>query len=157
MEGELQIARACLADVPALAGLLEELFAIEREFEPDRAAHEAGLRLLLTRPGESVIFVARREETVVGMVSLHSQPSTALGGEAFMLEDMIVTESERGRGVGGLLLDHALAHADRAAGRRVNLLADPGNDGALRFYARRGFRPSSMVVLRREPGGDDGH
>jgi ribosomal protein S18 acetylase RimI-like enzyme len=164
MEREVDIRQAQLRDVPALAGLLEELFATESEFEADRDVQEAGLRLLLTEPGDSVVFVACRGGALVGMVSLLAQASTALGGRAYVLEDMIVTAAERGGGLGGQLLDHALAHADAAGARRVTLLADADNDGARRFYARRGFTRSGMVVLRRQqpfhrsddgPPGDD--
>jgi GNAT superfamily N-acetyltransferase len=152
MELEVEIARARLGDVPLLAGLLEELFAAESEFEVDRDAQEAALRLLLTDPGDSAIFVARRAGRIVGMVSLLAQVSTALGGRAYVLEDMVVTAVERGRGVGGQLLDHALAHAEATGARRVTLLTDADNDGAHRFYARRGFTRSAMVVLRRRCG-----
>jgi GNAT superfamily N-acetyltransferase len=150
MRGGIEIAAAELADVPVLAGLLAELFSQESEFEPDRAKQEAGLRLVLGEPGGSVIFVARRAGQIVGMVSLLVQPSTALGARAYTLEDMVVTATERDRGTGGQLLDHALAHADATGARRVTLLADATNDGALRFYARRGFTRSNMVVLRRQ-------
>ena len=142
--------RAQLGDVPALAGLLEELFASETEFEADRATQEEALRQLLSDPGDSAVFVARRAGRVVGMVSLLAQVSTVLGGPTYVLEDMVVTLAERDRGVGGQLLDHALAYADATGARRVTLLTDADNDSAHRFYARRGFTRSSMVVLRRQ-------
>jgi GNAT superfamily N-acetyltransferase len=149
MEPEIDITRARPGDVPLLAALLGELFATEPEFEADRDAQEAGLRLLLAEPGDSAVFVARRAGQVVGMVSLLAQVSTALGGRAYVLEDMIVTAAERDRGVGGRLLDHALAYAEATGARRVTLLTEADNDGAHRFYARRGFTRSEMVVLRR--------
>lgn len=152
MEPGIEIAAAEPADVPVLAYLLGELFRQETEFEPDRALQEAGLRLVLAEPGDSVIFVARRAGQIVGMVSLLAHPTTALGGPAFTLEDMIVTAAERDRGIGGQLLDHALAYADAAGARRVTLLADPGNERAARFYARRGFTRSELLVLRRHAG-----
>jgi len=150
MGSQIDITRAQLGDIPVLAGLLEELFAAESEFEADRAAQQAALRLLLAEPGDSAIFVARRAGRVVGMVSLLAQVSTALGGRTYVLEDMVVSAAERGRGVGGRLLDRALAHADATGARRVTLLTDADNDGAHRFYARRGFTRSAMVVLRRQ-------
>lgn len=150
MEAGIEIAAAELRDLPQLVGLLEELFASEVEFEPDRAAHEAGLRLLFAQPCGSIVFVARRDGRAVAMVSLLAQVSTALGGLAYVLEDMVVTRAERGSGIGGRLLDHALAYADAAGARRVTLLTDPDNAGAARFYGRRGFGRSTMVVLRRQ-------
>ncbi len=56
----VRIRLATSADVPAMAALLGELFAQEREFSPDRTAQTRGLVLLLER-GESVrILVAER-------------------------------------------------------------------------------------------------
>jgi hypothetical protein len=60
VDDEFDITRAEQDDVPLLAGLLAELFATEPEFTADRALQEAGLRLLLSEPGDSVVFVARR-------------------------------------------------------------------------------------------------
>jgi len=44
------IRTAKLADVPAMAGLLAELFAIETDFPIDRAKQERALRMIIERP-----------------------------------------------------------------------------------------------------------
>lgn len=52
---------------------------------------------------------------------------------------MLVVEGWRGRGVGGALLDAAVAWAGTAGAHKVALELWPHNDGARRLYASRGF------------------
>jgi GNAT superfamily N-acetyltransferase len=66
-----------------------------------------------------------------------------------LLEDVIVRRERRGDGLGRRLVEHALAWAAAEDMTRVTLLADAGNAPALAFYARLGFTPSAMRVLRR--------
>jgi ribosomal protein S18 acetylase RimI-like enzyme len=61
---------------------------------------------------------------------------------------MVVLAETRGAGVGGALLDAALAHAARRGCRRVTLLTDADNVAAQRFYQRRGFQHSPMIPMR---------
>ncbi len=136
-------------DLPALADLLAELFTLETDFQPDRARQIAGLRLILDNPALGRLFVARADGAVVGMVNALITVSTAEGGRVLLLEDVIVRRERRGDGLGRRLVEHALAWAADEGMTRVTLLADAGNAPALAFYARLGFTPSAMRVLRR--------
>lgn len=136
-------------DLPALADLLAELFTLETDFQPDRARQIAGLRLILDNPALGRLFVARADGAVAGMVNALITVSTAEGGRVLLLEDVIVRRERRGDGLGRRLVEHALAWAAAEDMTRVTLLADAGNAPALAFYARLGFTPSAMRVLRR--------
>lgn len=136
-------------DLPALADLLAELFTLETDFQPDRARQLAGLRLILDNPALGRLFVARADGAVAGMVNALITVSTAEGGRVLLLEDVIVRRERRGDGLGRRLVEHALAWAAAEGMTRVTLLADAGNAPALAFYARLGFTPSAMRVLRR--------
>jgi hypothetical protein len=46
---EVQIRKAEPEDIQALAGLLQELFSIEKDFTPDAAKQRKGLRLLFAK------------------------------------------------------------------------------------------------------------
>jgi ribosomal protein S18 acetylase RimI-like enzyme len=62
-----------------------------------------------------------------------------------------------GRGVGGALLDHAVATFRAAGFREATLWVVGDNPGARRFYERAGWRPDGNT--RREPlavEGEDG-
>lgn len=136
-------------DVPAMAGLLSELFSLEQDFRPDSDRQMRGLRLLLKQPQLGRLFVASTEDGVVGMVSLLFTVSTAEGGPAAILEDMIVASAYRGQGIGRRLVEHVLDRAAKLGNTRVTLLADRHNAAALGFYRALGFADSNMQVFRK--------
>lgn len=133
-------------DIPAMAGLLGELFAIEADFEVDVARQVRGLTLL--HQGAACLLVAEEDGVAAGMVSIQSLISTAEGGVVGLLEDLVVQERRRGRGIGRLLLAAALDWARENGMRRVQLLADSVNTDALRFYADKGWQQTQLVCLR---------
>jgi GNAT superfamily N-acetyltransferase len=137
------------ADIPALADLLGELFGQEHEFSPDRTVQVRGL-LMLFDLGESVrILVADRAGHPVGMAVLHYAVSTALGEKVATLEDVIVTQSARGGGIGKQLMAAIIERARADGARRITLLTDHDNKTAQRLYTSFGFERSSMVPFRR--------
>ncbi len=141
-------------DIPALAALLGELFACEHDFESDPEKQTRALRLILAHPEKGRLFVVRVGGKVVGMANALFTISTAEGGPVILLEDVIVAASCRGRGIGRRLVEHVMVWAGREGFLRVTLLTDPDNGRAHRFYERRGFTRSPMLVYRR--GLDDG-
>lgn len=135
-------------DIPRLTELLTLLFAQEREFSPDSAKQTEGLERIISGPDLGHILVLRKEGDIVAMVNLLYTVSTALGGLVAVLEDMIVHPDQRGTGAGSLLLQAAIEFAKGEGCRRITLLTDHDNSGAIRFYRRHGFRQSSMVPMR---------
>jgi ribosomal protein S18 acetylase RimI-like enzyme len=61
-----------------------------------------------------------------------------------------VRESHRGRGIGSALLDRIDEAFAAQAINDVIVGALAGNDGALRLYERRGFRPTWLYMSRFE-------
>jgi ribosomal protein S18 acetylase RimI-like enzyme len=53
---------------------------------------------------------------------------------------LAVDERRRGRGIGGALMDHVEALAVAKGCPRVSLICFEQNEGAMRFYRRRGYR-----------------
>ena len=143
-----QIRPATGADIGALGGLLGWLFAQEAEFVPDAAKQERGLRLILEQPEIGQLYCAEVGDVVVGMVSLLFTVSTAEGGRAAWLEDMVVHPDWRGRGIGARLLREAIRQARAAGCGRITLLTDASNLAAQEFYGRAGFSRSAMAPLR---------
>lgn len=138
------------ADLPALADLLRELFALERDFAPDRGKQLAGLRLILDDPGVGRLFVLRVGGEVAGMANALFTVSTAEGCRVLLLEDVIVGRAHRGKGLGRKLVEHVCEWARAEGMPRVTLLADRDNAPALAFYERLGFEKSAMAVRRRK-------
>lgn len=81
-------------DIPAMASLLEQLFAIEADFVADGQVQINGLSLLLRT--SALLLVADEDGSVVGMISIQPLISTAEGGAVGLLEDLVVHEECRG-------------------------------------------------------------
>jgi len=139
---------AALRDIPRLCALLAELFAQEADFTPDAERQRRGLELILDDPGAGRIYCATHFGTIVGMVTILFSVSTAEGGLAAWLEDMVVSAAWRGRAIGTGLLSHAVEEARLAGCARITLLTDGDNRRAMRFYSRAGFSRSAMIPFR---------
>jgi GNAT superfamily N-acetyltransferase len=74
--------------------------------------------------------------------------SAAPGGHG-EVESIFVDGAYRDRGIGGALLDRAAAWMDELGTVEQALLVFAGNDRALSFYARHGFSPRYIVLVRR--------
>lgn len=135
-------------DLPQLVALLGALFGQEAEFAPDPAKQRRALRMLLAEPALGRIYVARRGAKVLGMVSVLRAVSTAEGGPAGLLEDLVVRPDARGAGIGAALLAFAVERSRAGGLLRLTLLTDRGNRGAQRLYRRAGFKPSPMLPMR---------
>jgi GNAT superfamily N-acetyltransferase len=149
MEGSIKIGFATAADLPCMADLLAELFALEQDFHPDREKQMQGLHTLLDEPELGKLFVLRVDGKVAGMANALFTISTAEGGRALLLEDVIISREHRGQGLGRKLIEHVLHWAKLRGIVRITLLADRENQPALDFYHKLGFGDSNMTVLRK--------
>jgi ribosomal protein S18 acetylase RimI-like enzyme len=64
------------------------------------------------------------------------------------IEDVVVDEAARGRGVGAALNEAALARARSAGARTVDLTSRPSREAANRLYQRLGFVERETNVYR---------
>ncbi|MBI5007999.1 MAG: GNAT family N-acetyltransferase [Nitrosomonadales bacterium] len=145
----IEIAFATEKDLPQLVELLAELFTLESDFTPDPAKQLRGLLTILDEPELGRLFVVRVDGKVVGMANALITISTAEGGRALLLEDVVIHRDHRGGGLGKKLVEHVLHWAKLRGIVRVTLLADRNNQPALDFYHKLGFGDSSMAVLRK--------
>ncbi|HNX56028.1 MAG TPA: GNAT family N-acetyltransferase [Prolixibacteraceae bacterium] len=143
-----QITLATLADLDELVHLLNVLFTRDIEFEPDYIKQRIGLELIILNPEIGEILVMKIDGKVLGMVSLLYSISTALGGKVATLEDMVIAEEFRRKGLGAELLKEAVSFARKRGCLRLTLLTDFNNDTAIKFYERAGFNLSKMIPLR---------
>jgi GNAT superfamily N-acetyltransferase len=135
-------------DLDALVELLRMLFGIEADFAFDAARQRRGLAMLLIHEA-SVVLVAEAAGQVIGMCTGQMTISTAEGGFALLVEDVVVAQNWQGKGVGRELLTALeLWAADRNIGR-LQLLADRDNSAALEFYRRLAWQETKLICLRR--------
>lgn len=146
---KVTIRNAVKGDMPEVLQLIKELAVFEKE--PDAVEvtvaelEEAGFGM----EPRFQCFVAMSSEQIVGMALVYFRYST-WKGRTLHLEDLIVTESMRGKGVGSLLYKRVLGYAQELKVKRVNWEVLDWNEGAIQFYKRSGaiimddWRPVSM-------------
>ena len=145
---KVRIRQATAADAAQLCELLSLLFAQEADFKPDAERQARGLRLILNQPEVGIIYCATKGKSVIGMVSILFTVSTAEGGRAAWLEDMVVHPNWRGKSIGAQLLHEAINRVSATGCARITLLTDSTNSAAIHFYENAGFIRSGMIPLR---------
>jgi len=94
----------------------------------------------------TVLFAARSDGEIVGLLTLAVfRIPTALRA---WIEDVVVDERARGKGVGGALNQAALAEAKRRGAKTVDLTSRPSREAANRLYERIGFVRRATNVYR---------
>ncbi len=131
----LKIRKAQQEDCPALLQLIHELAAYEKE--PD-AVTVSMKEFVDSGFGAQPVwgaFVAERDDKIVGMALYYIRYSTWKGRRLY-LEDLIVTASERGAGIGKMLLDKTIdfAKAEGYSGMMWQVL--DWNEPAINFYKK---------------------
>lgn len=171
------VAFGSAADIGLLRPFWLALHRIHREANPELAPHvddetswsrrDALYRHCLRSP-DAFLLLVRRDGDLIGYAMVAVEPdgdvlwsdTWEVGEKVAELETMYLVPEERGRGLGDLLLDIVEAELESRGIRDLAIGALPGNTGALRFYERRGYRPTWTIVTRfearssRETGGD---
>lgn len=98
---------------------------------PTRAHLEALVR------SEACTLMVARDGGIVGTLTLARYPIPS--GVRVHVEDVVVDEAGRGKGVGEALVRAALARARELGARSVDLTSRPEREAANRLYLRLGF------------------
>lgn len=149
MDDSLTIRMAYSDDILPMVDLLAELFTIEDGFTVDSMIQTRALELLLQNP-QSIVLVAEMQNRVVGMITLQRLISTAVGEYVGIIEDVVVNEADRGKGIGNKLIQAALEEASKRGWKRLALAADRRNSKAIGFYQKKGFEISPMGLMYRQ-------
>ena len=129
---------ATRADVPTILRFVQELAAFERE--PDAVeATESMLAdaLFGPRPAAEAV-IAEEAGEALGFALFFHNFSTWKGRRGLYLEDLYVTPSARGKGVGGALLRHLAAIAVERGCARFEWAVLDWNADAIAVYRRIG-------------------
>jgi ribosomal protein S18 acetylase RimI-like enzyme len=96
----------------------------------------------LLSSASSILLIARYPEevsNVVGLLTLiiYRVPT----GVRARIEDVVVDETMRGKGIGEALVRYALRMAQEAGADGIALTSNPRREAANRLYQRLGFKP----------------
>nr|WP_224361059.1 GNAT family N-acetyltransferase [Hyalangium versicolor] len=131
--------RARRGDAEALATLLKELGY------PDGSDTQT-VHWVTSHPEIEIFVACDPQDKPVGMLSLSHRPQLRLRGRIATVDELVVTEAWRRRGVGRALLLHAIERSRVLSVKRLELAArsESGSDTA-RFYEACGFVGDCMV------------
>lgn len=107
----------------------------------DRPSEEARQRLvdhLLSDPPKYQAFLASIDGRDVGYAVTYEAYSSFVAHTTLFLEDIFVESDYRGRGFGRVMFDHLVEEAIRSGCGRMEWMVQSWNEGAIRFYERRG-------------------
>ena len=106
------------------------------------------LQEILDSPATRLLVARGDDGAIVGSLTLvQFRIPTGVG---VWIEDVVVDEALRGQGIGEALVREAIALAEAAGARSVNLTSRPDRAAANRLYQRLGFEPRETNVYRLE-------
>lgn len=110
---------------------------------------------IVQSPATDLFLVTDDDGSVLGTATLVTFPIPT--GRRAWIEDVVVDDAARGRGVGGALTRAMVDRAEELGCTTVDLTSRPSRDAANRLYQREGFVPRDTNVYRyelgaREPG-----
>ena len=139
MDAKIHLRFAQKGDMPEVLQLIQELADFEKE--PD--AVELSLSELendgFSTPKRFDCLLAEMDQKVVGMALYYPRYST-WKGVTLHLEDLIVSNAYRGKGVGTALYSAFLAEAKKQNVRRVEWVVLDWNTPAIKFYESSGAK-----------------
>ena len=133
------IRKAVPSDMQQVLNLITELAIFEKE---PNAVEVTEADLIAKGFGDTPefdCFVAESDQKVIGIALVYTRFST-WKGTVLHLEDLIVSESVRGHGVGSALLDQVIIYGDKKGVKRVCWEVIDWNTPAIDFYEHKGAR-----------------
>ncbi|MEM7185389.1 MAG: GNAT family N-acetyltransferase [Bacteroidota bacterium] len=134
---DIQIRNATEKDMPQVLDLIVELAVFEKEPDAVQITVEDLVSAGYGPQPSFTCFVAEVKGTIVGMALVYFRFST-WAGKTVHLEDLVVKEAMRGKGVGDALYARVMEYANDEGVNRVNWMVLGWNKGAIRFYERTG-------------------
>jgi ribosomal protein S18 acetylase RimI-like enzyme len=140
-------------EVEAVRRVTDELVEACQRLLPQLSSSAASLRAddlaRIVDHQATTLFVARGQDAIVGMLTLVTFPLPS--GLRARIEDVVVDQAARGRGVGTALTMAALGAARRQGARSVDLTSRPSRVAANRLYQQLGFQLRDSNVYRYQP------
>jgi ribosomal protein S18 acetylase RimI-like enzyme len=141
-------------EVEAVRQVTDELFEACRRLLPQLSSSATSpgaddLARILDHQANTLL-VARDQGAIVGMLTLVTFPLPS--GLRARIEDVVVDQDARGRGVGTALTMAAIDLAQQQGARNVDLTSRASRAAANRLYQRLGFQLRDSNVYRYQPG-----
>jgi N-acetylglutamate synthase-like GNAT family acetyltransferase len=129
-------------DQQAIAELLRQLGYAD--------AGDSHTQLWVLNHPEIFVFVATDHlDKAIGFISVSLHPQLRLRGRIATIDELVVAEAWRKKGVGSRLLATAVSRAKELQAKRIELLTAPDRAAAGReFFKKNGFGEADTAVMR---------
>lgn len=134
---DVSIRLAKKEDMPSVLNLIKQLAVFEKEPQAVEVTLDELSRDGFGNNPAFTCFIAEQNNTVLGMALVYMRYST-WKGKALHLEDLIVDEHERGKGIGSLLLDEVVKYGHKLGVKRIGWEVLDWNEPAITFYEQKG-------------------
>jgi glucosamine-phosphate N-acetyltransferase len=128
----------------------DQVFGLLRQLWPDRALERAMIEESFLRGlgSDSHRYIsAVVGDSVVGFCSIIVRSSIWAQGYLGYIDELVVDEVHRGKGIGGRLLQQAVELAKEAGCRKVELDSAFHREEAHKFYERQGFESRGFIFF----------
>jgi len=151
----MRIRLATIEDSAVIAQLMTQLIEASgyesRQVPPEQI--EESLRKMADNDAYQVLL-AEDEGQVVGLLSLSSRQTLFHAAPSALIDELVVEQGHRGRGVGQQLMAEAIERCRAAGCCEIEVSTERSNEIAQEFYRRHGF--SHEAVLFELEFGEDG-
>ena len=143
--GETRIRPAVAADVGAIVAMLaDDPLGAKRETPDDLAPYVEAFTTMQSDPNQ-LLVVAELDGVVVATMQITYVPGLShRGATRAILEGVRVAARTRGTGIGGQLVEWAIAAARERGASVVQCTSDRSRTDAHRFYERLGFEATHV-------------
>lgn len=138
---EIRPARA--VDTPDVVRLMKQLEAFAHgQVGP---GVEGRFKFMLTLSNFNVC-VAQEDDQVIGLITASLRPTLWHAGPVALIDELIVDQTARGRGVGRALIDAIVVWARKRGASEIEVSTEKDNEPAQAYYLRQGFEHESVLL-----------
>jgi len=128
---EIIVRKGTKADLPHVLNLVVELAVYEKE--PEAVTASLSEYQTLFDDNWYDVYVAENEDAILGIAIFYKTFST-WKGKMLYLEDLVVSQNHRGKGIGKALFLAVKAHAQKMGCALLKWQVLDWNDPAIKFY-----------------------
>ncbi len=146
----VEIREATIEDEARVFDLLRQLMTSANADSPvNQKRGSDTFRKMLDDDDAGTVFVAEEDGVMLGLITLSYPLAIRCGGPYSSIEELIVTEQARGKGVGGALLEAVITRATEKG--CYELLVSRPSDLGLPVYLRHGWKDDGKALLLNLP------
>ena len=145
----IEIREVRLEDLEAIASLLDQLKEVTTlHAAVEREAVKKNYEIMLRFSETYRSYLAVEDGRIVGLISLVLYKTFLHAGGTALINELVVADGERGRGIGGKLVEAAIKAAGEQGMDEIEVGTETGNTAARRFYERQGFDQQHILLGR---------